>query len=83
MITQIGYEAEDDVDDALDRSEQIVYEVGRRQLRGEFNPITRLLKDAFEQIDMLYQQPRRSDRRHVGLPPTSTTTRPVSSPATS
>jgi replicative DNA helicase len=55
IVTQIGYEAEDNVEEAVDRSEQIVYEVGRRQQRGEFNPITRLLKDAFEQIDLLYQ----------------------------
>ncbi len=54
QITQIGYENEEDVDGALDRSEQIVYEVGRRQLRGEFVPINQLLKPAFEHIDKLY-----------------------------
>ncbi|HMD03513.1 MAG TPA: DnaB-like helicase N-terminal domain-containing protein, partial [Candidatus Baltobacteraceae bacterium] len=30
QITRIGFEKEEDVDAALDRSEQIVYEVGRR-----------------------------------------------------
>jgi replicative DNA helicase len=54
QITQIGYEAEEDVDGALDRSEQIVFEVGRRQSRGKFTPIAGLLKGAFEQIDDLF-----------------------------
>jgi replicative DNA helicase len=62
-ITQLGYEDEEDVDGALDRSEQIVYEIGRRQQRGEFHRITKLLKDAFEQIDRLYHS--RGDRTGV------------------
>lgn len=53
-ITQIGFENEEDVDGALDRSEQLVYEIGRRQRRGEFVAIRTLLKDTFEQIDRLY-----------------------------
>jgi replicative DNA helicase len=62
-ITRIGYENEDDVDAAIDRSEQVVFEVGRRQQHGEFAPITKLLKDAFEQIDRLYHS--RGDRTGV------------------
>ena len=54
VITKIGFEDEEDVDGALDRSEQIVYEIGRRQRRGEFVPIYKLLKGTFEQIDRLY-----------------------------
>ena len=54
QITRIGFENEEDVDGALDRSEQIVYEVGRRQRTGDFNPIYKLLKGTFEQIDKLY-----------------------------
>lgn len=54
QVTQIGYEAEEDVEGALDRSEQIIFDVGRRQLRGRFTPISGLLKGAFEQIDQLF-----------------------------
>jgi replicative DNA helicase len=54
-ITQLGFESEEDVEGALDQSEQIVYEVGRRQTRGEFAPVEKLLKGTFEQIDRLYQ----------------------------
>jgi replicative DNA helicase len=54
LITKIGFENEEDVDGALDRSEQIVYDVGRRQRTGEFVPIYKLLKGTFEAIDRLY-----------------------------
>jgi len=54
QITRIGFENEEDVEAALDQSEQIVYEIGRRQKRGEFEPIYKLLKNAFEQIDRSY-----------------------------
>jgi replicative DNA helicase len=54
-VTQLGFESEEDVEGALDQSEQIVYEVGRRQKRGEFAPVEKLLKGTFEQIDRLYQ----------------------------
>ena len=59
-ITKIGFENEEDVEGALDRSEQIVYDVGRRQNRSEFSPIHKLLKGAFEQIDRAYHT--RGDR---------------------
>jgi len=55
QVTQIGFESEENVDEAIDRSEQIVYEVGRRSRAGDFAPITKLLKGAFEHIDRLYQ----------------------------
>ena len=53
-ITQIGFENEEDVDGALDESEQLVYQLGNRQLRGDFMPVNRLLKPAFEHIDRLF-----------------------------
>ena len=55
-ITSLGFEHEEDVEGALDRSEQIVYEIGRRQLSGEFIRVNRLLKPAFEHIDKLFHE---------------------------
>jgi replicative DNA helicase len=54
LIAKIGFEAEEDVEGALDRSEQIVYEVGRKQRTGQFVPVYKLLKGTFEAIDRLY-----------------------------
>ncbi len=54
QITQIGYDAEEDVAAALDESEQIVYAIGENQLKGEFQPVGNLLKDAFDRLDYLH-----------------------------
>lgn len=54
QITQYGYENEEDVEGALDRSEQMVFEIGRRQLHRDFMPVSSLLKPAFENIDKLF-----------------------------
>mgnify|MGYP001374707137 CR=1 FL=1 len=59
-ISQMGYESEEDVESALDRSEQLVYEIGNRELRGKFTPVGGLLKKAFDHIDALFH--RRGDR---------------------
>ena len=60
QITRIGFENEEDVEGALDRSEQMVYEIGQRQNHGEFTPIYKLLKGTFDQIDRMYHN--RGDR---------------------
>jgi replicative DNA helicase len=60
QITQLGYEAEEDVEGALDRSEQLVYQIGERTLSGDFVPVNRLMKDAFDRIDRLFHT--RGDR---------------------
>ncbi len=54
QVTQIGYEAEEDVPGAIDACEQLVFGINEKQLRGEFRPMNELMKDAFEQIDHLF-----------------------------
>jgi replicative DNA helicase len=54
-IAQIGFEPSDDVDETLDRCEQMIFEIGRRQ-GGGFVLVKDLLKPAFELIDKLYHQ---------------------------
>jgi replicative DNA helicase len=54
QITQLGFEGEQDVPQALDRSEQLVYTIGERRGVTEFMPVSRLMKDAFDQIDRLF-----------------------------
>jgi replicative DNA helicase len=55
QITQLGYEAEEDVDAALDRSEQMVFEIGQRSSQGDFSPLNSMMKGAFEHIDFLFR----------------------------
>ena len=59
-VTQLGYEGEEDVAGALDRSEHLVYKIGERRGVTEFMPVSRLMKDAFDQIDRLFHM--RGDR---------------------
>ncbi len=60
QITQLGYEGEEDVASALDRSEHLVYSIGERRGITEFMPVNRLMKDAFDHIDRLFHM--RGDR---------------------
>jgi replicative DNA helicase len=55
-ITQLGYESEEDVPAALDESEQIVYEVGNRDGRGSFAPVSSLLLDTFHELEKRHSQ---------------------------
>ena len=59
-ITQLGYEAEEDVPRALDRCEQLVYTIGERRGVTEFMPVNRLMKKVFDNIDKRFHS--RGDR---------------------
>ena len=54
-ISTVGFEPTDDVELTLDRCEQMIFEIGRRQTGG-FVLVRDLLKPTFEQIDKLYHQ---------------------------
>ena len=54
-ITTLGFEPVDDVEDTLDRCEQMIFDIGRRHTGG-FVLVKDLLKPTFEQIDKLYHQ---------------------------
>jgi replicative DNA helicase len=56
QVTSLGFESEDDIEAALDKSEQLIYELGSRQSRGDFTPISKLLRPAFEHIEQLYRE---------------------------
>ena len=52
-ITQFGYEGEEDVASALDRSQQLVFGIGQRGV-SQFTQVKDLMKDAFDRIDRLF-----------------------------
>jgi replicative DNA helicase len=55
-ITQLGFESEEDVAGGLDSAEQLVFQIGDRQLKGEFLAVGDLMKDAFDELDQLFSQ---------------------------
>jgi len=54
-ITSLGFEPSEEVEETLDRCEQMIFEIGRRHTGG-FTLVKELLKPTFEQIDKLYHQ---------------------------
>lgn len=58
-ITQFGYEGEEDVSSALDRSQQLVFGIGQRGI-NQFTQVKDMMKDAFDRIDHLFHH--RGDR---------------------
>lgn len=63
QITALGFESEDDVEVALDKSEQIIYEIGNRDNRGSFAPVSSLLLDTFHELEKRHVS--RGDRTGV------------------
>jgi replicative DNA helicase len=53
-VQEIGFSMPEDVSDAVDQAEQLVYEVGDRQLRNEVQPLRALLGKNLEDIEKLY-----------------------------
>ncbi len=54
-ITNIGFEQPENVDEVVDRCEQMIFDIGRRSAGG-FTLVRDLLKPAFDRIDNLYHQ---------------------------
>ncbi len=53
-ITKLAYTAGDESRDVLDRAEQIIYEIAQRRMRRSYAPLYEVLKDAFVEIEKLY-----------------------------
>ena len=55
-VQEIGFSMPEDVTDAVDQAESIVYDVGNRRLREEIQPIRKLLTENMEAIEALYER---------------------------
>ena len=63
QVTQLGYESEDDVPAAIDRAEQVVYEVGNRSEHNAFASVPSLLLGVFQSLERRHEQ--KGDRTGV------------------
>jgi len=63
QITQLGYESEDDVPAAIDRAEQVVYEVGNRSEHNAFATVPSMLLPVFQALERRHEQ--KGDRTGV------------------
>jgi replicative DNA helicase len=55
QISGLAYEAADDVDDVVDRAEQILFGISERRISRDLIPIRQLLSAYFERIEYLSQ----------------------------
>jgi len=55
-ITQLSYNAEDEVQDVLDKAEQRIFAVSQRLLKRVFIPLKNILTEAFERIEELHRE---------------------------
>jgi replicative DNA helicase len=55
-VQELGFSMPEDVADAVDSAEEIVYEVGNRRLRDDVQPIKDLLTENLEAIEALYER---------------------------
>jgi replicative DNA helicase len=63
-IAEIGYSTQDDVTGALDRAEQMVFEVAQRRVSDSMSRLHDVLEETMEQLEQLYG----SDTHVVGVP---------------
>ena len=55
-VQEIGFSLPEDVAQAVDQAEEVVYQVGDRRLRDDMHPIRQLLTENMEAIEMLYER---------------------------
>jgi replicative DNA helicase len=55
-IVTRGYEATGDVDQFLDQSEKIVFDIAQRRIRQPFYAMKEIVKDGFKMIEKLYER---------------------------
>ncbi len=56
QVQEIGFSMPENVEEAVDQAEEIVYRVGDRRLRDDLQPIRRLLTENMEAIETLYER---------------------------
>ncbi|HEY0614252.1 MAG TPA: replicative DNA helicase [Candidatus Elarobacter sp.] len=63
VVTQLGYDSEEDVPAAIDRAEQVVYDVGNRSDHNAFSAVPSLLLGVFQSLERRHEQ--KGDRTGV------------------
>lgn len=56
QILHETYEPESEVDELVDRAEQMIFEIGQHQIEGRFYSLKDIIRTSIETIDQLYQR---------------------------
>jgi replicative DNA helicase len=63
-IAAMGYEVPENLEKTIDTAEQLIFNVSKRRIKGDFTILKDLLTEGFEQIEKLYEK----DSQITGLP---------------
>lgn len=63
-ISALGYERPGETTELLNESERLVFDISQRQVRGEIQPLSKVLVEQFEKIEKLQQE----GKKITGLP---------------
>ncbi|MBW3594136.1 MAG: replicative DNA helicase, partial [Actinobacteria bacterium] len=55
-VQEIGFSMPEDVSEAIDEAEEIIYNVGDKRLKDDYHPIRELLVKAMEDVETLYER---------------------------
>ncbi len=55
-IVGLGYEDQEEADQVLEQAEQRIFEISEDRVKRSFLPLKSILKDAFEQVEKLYER---------------------------
>jgi replicative DNA helicase len=55
-VQEIGFSVPEDVDDAIDKAEALIYNVGEKRLKDDYQHIRPLLTHSMEDIETLYER---------------------------
>lgn len=55
-VQEIGFSVPEDVDDAIDKAEEIIYNVGEKRLKDDYQHIRPLLTRTMEDVETLYER---------------------------
>jgi len=67
-IAEMGYERPGEVQEILDKSEKMVFEISQHQISGNVRPLKDLLSEQFEKIEKLHEKGTRITGVPTGFP---------------
>lgn len=68
QVQEIGFSIPEDVDEAVDNAEEIIYEVADRRLRDDVQPIKTLLTHSMLEVEKLYERGESITGLSTGFP---------------
>ena len=68
QVQELGFERPENVDEAVDQAEELIYAVGDKRLREDYHPIRELLVKSMEDIEKLYERGENLTGLAAGFP---------------